>query len=142
MDIEQYNPKKNPKYSNFIYRFLKKNKKVIPHRGMPVIEKFDTLGIWRIGWHDSDGWFIGAPISFLPNGKVEIYAFKPGGQVVEKVEWCDYKRIGACAIDGYAHKWREVNKNSRCCEYCGQWIRRKVKTEKVIRRRDIWEIES
>lgn len=27
MDIEQYNPKKNPKYSNFIYRFLKKNKK-------------------------------------------------------------------------------------------------------------------
>lgn len=27
MDIEQYNPKKSPKYSNFIYRFLKKNKK-------------------------------------------------------------------------------------------------------------------
>ena len=37
MDIEQYNPKKSPKYSNFIYRFLKKNKKVIPHRGMPVM---------------------------------------------------------------------------------------------------------
>ena len=43
MDIEQYNPKKSPKYSNFIYRFLKKNKKIIPHRGIPVIEKFDTL---------------------------------------------------------------------------------------------------
>ena len=28
MDIEQYNPKKSPKYSNFIYRFLKKNKKL------------------------------------------------------------------------------------------------------------------
>ena len=64
MNIEKFNPKKDPKYNSFIYRFLKKN------------------------------------------------------------------------------KWREINKNSRCCEYCGQWIRRKVKTEKVIRRRDIWEIES
>ena len=142
MNIEKFNPKKDPKYNSFIYRFLKKNKKIIPHRGMPVIAKFDTLGIWRIGWHDTGGWFIGAPIGFSPGEKVEIYAFKPGGKVIEEVKWSDYQRIGGCAINEFAHKWREVNKNSRCCEYCGQWIRRKVKTEKIIRRRDVWEIET
>ena len=142
MNIEKFNPKKDPKYNSFIYRFLKRYKKIIPHSGMPVIAKFDTLGIWRIGWHDTGGWFIGAPIGFSSGEKVEIYAFKPGGKVIEEVKWSDYQRIGGCAINELAHKWREINKNSRCCEYCGQWIRRKVKTEKVIRRRDIWEIES
>ena len=142
MDIEQYNPEKDPKYNSFIYRFLKKNKKIIPHRGMPVIEKFDTLGIWRIGWHDTDGWFIGAKISFSPDEEVELYAVKLGGKVIKEVKWSDYQRIGGCAINEFAHKWREINKNSRCCEYCGQWIRRKVKTVKIIRRCDFWEIET
>lgn len=141
MDIEQYNPKKSPKYSNFIYKFLKKNKKIIPHRGMPVIAKFNT-GTWRIGWHDTNGWFIGAEISFLPGEKVEIYASKLGAKIIKEVKWSDYQRIGSRAINEFTHKWREINKNSRCCEYCGQWIRRKVKTLKIIRRCDVWEIET
>ena len=138
-DIEQYNPKKNPKYSRFIYRFLKKEQKRIQRRGMPVIAKFDTLGGWRIGWHEDDGWFTGAPISHFPRAKVEIYAYMPGGKVVKEIKWADYQRIGTCAIDCYRHKWRVINKNSQCCEYCGKWVRRKVVTEKVIRRRDVWE---
>lgn len=141
MNIEKFNPKKDPKYSSFIYRFLKKYKKIIPHRGMPVIAKFNT-GIWRIGWHDTNGWFIGAEISFLPGEKVEIYASKLGAKVIKEVKWSDYQRIGSCAINEFTHKWREINKNSRCCEYCGQWIRRKVKTLKIIRRCDVWEIET
>ena len=142
MNIEKFNPKKDPKYNSFIYRFLKKNKKIIPHRGMPVIAKFDTLGIWRIGWHDTNGWFIGAPIGFQPGEKVEIYAFKPGGKVIEEVKWSDYQRIGGCALTNRHHKWVYANKQSRKCQHCGKWERKVVKTVKTVERRTLWESES
>ena len=142
MNIEKFNPKKDPKYNSFIYRFLKRYKKIIPHSGMPVIAKFDTLGIWRIGWHDTGGWFIGVPIGFSPGEKVEIYAFKPGGKVIEEVKWSDYQRIGGCALTNRHHKWVYANKQSRKCQHCGKWERKVVKTVKTVERRTLWESES
>lgn len=142
MDIEQYNPNNNPKYNRFIYKFLKKEKKRIELCGSPIIVKTEPLGMWRIGWEDDDGWFTGATIKFSELCDVETYAFRPGGKKTEEIQWREYQRIGACAIDDYAHKWREVNRNSRCCEYCGKWVRRKVVTEKIIRRQVVWENES
>lgn len=146
MNIEKFNPKKDPKYIGYIFRFLKKKAKLLEALGAyPRIVKFKGGFGWCIGWFIEDGLgdFIGSRI-YYGSEKVETFCFvkNPKTEVVAEVKWDEYERIGGCAINEFVHKWREINKNSRCCEYCGQWIRRKVKTVKIIRRCDFWEIEK
>ena len=67
MDIEQYNPKKDPKYIGYIFRFLKKKSKLLEALGAyPRIVKFKDGFSWYIGWFIEDGLgdFIGSRICY------------------------------------------------------------------------------
>ena len=56
MNIEQYNPKKDPKYIGYIFRFLKKKSKLLEALGAyPRIVKFKDGFGWYIGWFIEDG---------------------------------------------------------------------------------------
>ena len=77
MDIEQYNPKKDPKYIGYIFRFLKKKAKLIEASGAyPRIVKFKDGFGWYIGWFIEDGLgdFIGSRI-YYASEKVETFCF-------------------------------------------------------------------
>ena len=51
MNIEKFNPKKDPKYIGYIFRFLKKKSKLIEASGAyPRIVKFKDGFGWYIGW--------------------------------------------------------------------------------------------
>ena len=53
MNIEKFNPKKNPKYIGYIFRFLKKKSKLRKDLGAyPRIVKF------KEGFESDIGWFI------------------------------------------------------------------------------------
>ena len=146
MDIEQYNPKKDPKYIGYIFRFLKKKAKLIEASGAyPRIVKFKDGFGWYIGWFIEDGLgdFIGSRI-YYGSEKVETFCFvkTPATEVVTEVKWDEYARIGGCALTEWHHKWVYANKQSRKCRHCGRWERKVVKTVKTIERRTLWESES
>lgn len=50
-DIKQYNPKKELKYSAYIYRFLKKQAGLAAYMKKPprIVNFKDSAG-WRLGW--------------------------------------------------------------------------------------------
>ena len=146
MDIEQYNPKKDPKYIGYIFRFLKKKSKLLEALGAyPRIVKFKDGFGWYIGWFIEDGLgdFIGSRI-YYGSEKVETFCFvkTPETEVVTEVKWDEYERIGGCALTEWHHKWVYANKQSRKCRHCGRWERKVVKTVKTIERRTLWESES
>lgn len=142
MSIDKFDPKKDPKYSNFIFRFLKNKIKLIEACvGFPRIVRFkDDLG-WHIGWFiDSD--FVGSRISY-GNERVEVFCYihLTEENVVKEVEWGKYERMGICALMNLNHRWIYANRKSRKCLYCGKWERKVVKTVKTVERRTLWESE-
>lgn len=146
MDIEQYNPKKDPKYIGYIFRFLKKKSKLLEASGAyPRIVKFKDGFGWYIGWFIEDGLgdFIGSRI-YYGSEKVETFCFvkTPETDVVAEVKWHEYERIGGCALTEWHHKWIYANKQTRKCRYCGRWERKVIKTVKTVERRTLWESES
>ena len=134
MNIEKFNPKKDPKYIGYIFRFLKKKAKLLETlRAYPRIVKFKDGFGWYIGWFIDDGLgdFIGSRICY-GSEKVETFCF---------VKTPD-ERIGGCALTNWHHKWVYANKQSRKCRHCGRWERKVVKTVKTVERRTLWERES
>lgn len=103
MNIEKFNPKKDPKYIGYIFRFLKKKSKLLETLGAyPRIVKFkDGLG-WYIGWFIDDGLgdFIGSRICYASEIIDETcYLIKNSEtEVVAEVKWDEYERIGGCAL--------------------------------------------
>ena len=136
MDIEQYNPKKDPKYIGYIFRFLNKKAKFIETLGTyPRIVKFKDGFGWYIGWFIDNGFadFIGSRICFVKT---------PETEVVAEVKWHEYERVGGCSLTKWHHKWVYANKQSRKCRHCGRWERKVIKTVKTVERRTLWESES
>ena len=77
MNIEEFNPKNNPKYISYIYRFLKKEYKLGKAlNSTPRIVKFKHDYGWYIGYFLNDGLgeFIGSRV-FYGNQKVEVFCF-------------------------------------------------------------------
>lgn len=102
MDIEQYNPKKDPKYIGYIFRFLKKKSKLLEALGAyPRIVKFKDGFSWYIGWFIEDGLgdFIGSRICY-GSEKVGTFCFvkTPETEVVAEVKWDEYERVGGCVL--------------------------------------------
>ena len=134
MNIEKFNPQKDPKYIGYIFRFLKKKSKLREALGAyPRIVKFKDGFGWYIGWFIEDGLgdFIGSRIYYSPET-----------EVVAEVKWDEYERIGGCALTNWHHKWIYANKQSRKCRHCGRWERKVVKTVKTVERRTFSESES
>ena len=143
MDIEKYNPKVNPKYLGYIYRFLKKELRLMESIGTPPrIVKFEDGCGWYIGWFIDDGIgdFIGSRISFVEE-KVQVFCFikSPPEKIIDEVQWGIYDRVGGCAISRYLHKWIKINRNYRKCIHCGEMQKRRIVTVKTIERKEIYE---
>ncbi len=138
-NIEDFNPKKDPKYHHMIYRYLKTKRTRIAANGMPRLVRFDYgFETWRIGWL-TDGDFIGCCIGF--DKKIEEYCY-PGiteKDILAEVDWATYRRIGACAFGDCWHRWQHINRNWRRCANCRQMQRRRVVTVKTVERREIFE---
>ena len=134
-DIGDFDPKKDPKYHRKIYRYLATNRRRIAARGMPRLVGFET---WRIGWL-IDGDFIGCCIGF--DKKIEEYCYPNVAEkdIIAEVDWATYRRIGACALSDWVHRWQTINRNWRRCANCRQMQRRRVVTVKTIERREIYE---
>lgn len=108
MNIEKFNPKKDPKYIGYIFRFLKKKSKLRKALGAyPRIVKFKDGFDWYIGWFIDDGLgdFIGSRICY-GSEKVETFCFvrTPETEVVAEVKWDEYERVGVCALTNWNHK--------------------------------------
>ena len=147
MNIEKFNPKKDPKYIGYIFRFLKKKSKLREALGAyPRIVKFKDGFGWCIGWFIDDGLgdFIGSRICYDSELMDETFCFLNTTEtdVVAEVKWDEYERIGGCVLTNWHHKWVYANKQSRKCRHCGRWERKVVKTVKTVERRTLWERES
>lgn len=146
MNIEEFNPKNNPKYISYIYRFLKKEyKSGKALNSTPRIVKFKHDYGWYIGYSLNDGLgeFIGSRV-FYGNQKVEVFCFVRTNEeeVIEEIKWEDYERIGGCSLIPWQHQWIYANKHSRKCKFCGQWERKIIKTVKTVSRQDLWKSEE
>lgn len=144
MSIDKFDPKKDPKYISYIFRFLKKKSKLRETLGAyPRIVKFkDGLG-WYIGWFIDDGLgdFIGSRICYASEITDETcYLIKNSEtEVVAEVKWDEYERVGGCTLTNQHHKWVYANKQSRKCRHCGIWEWKVVKTVKTVERQTLWE---
>lgn len=115
MNIEKFNPKKDPKYIGYIFRFLKKKSKLREALGAyPRIVKFKDGFGWCIGWFIENGLgdFIGSRICYDSELMDETFCFikTPETEVVAEVKWDEYERIGGCALTEWHHKWVYANK--------------------------------
>ena len=89
MNIEKFNPEKDPKYIGYIFRFLKKKSKLRETLGAyPRIVKFKDGFGWYIGWFIDDGLgdFIGSRICY---GSEEA--------VAKRIEWFERKKMTGIA---------------------------------------------
>lgn len=138
-NIKDFDPKKNPKYHHKIYRYLRTKRTRIETRGMPRLVRFDYgFETWRIGWLEN-GDFIGCCIGFDKKIEEFCYLNVTEKDITAEVDWATYRRIGACALSDYAHRWQRINRNWRRCANCRQMQRRRVVTVKTVERREIFE---
>ena len=143
MDIKKYDPKTNPKYLGYIYRFLKKESEFMQVNGNPPrIVQFKNGCGWYIGWfmYDGTGDFIGSHISFGKE-KAQVFCFvrTTPEEITNEVQWGTYDRVGGCAISSHLHKWLKINRNYRKCIHCGEIQKRRIVTVKTIERKEIYE---
>lgn len=140
--IESFNPKKNDKYSSFIYRFLKKEKNCVLFLGLPRIVYLKNGRGWFIGWFSGQNSFIGSRILFYDGARVEVYSYiKTNLDDIERaLSWEQYAAQGECIINKWAHQWLYSTKNTRKCAHCGKWEQRKIITIKTIERQEKWEV--
>ena len=146
MNIEKFNPKKDPKYIGYIFRFLKKKSKLREALGAyPRIVKFKDGFGWCIGWFIENGLgdFIGSRI-YYGSEKVEIFCFVKTlkQRWLPKSNGTNTNVSEGCTLTEWHHKWIYANKQSRKCRHCGRWERKAVKTVKTVERRTLWECES
>lgn len=151
--------KKGPdKYSWRLYRRFKKNPTsrvylaawdFIYGYSVPDVEalKAGDYGQAKrlmVGSMESDGWFIGAPLTGIVYRNVmhSSMAYHGGHAIREWVDvtdwfWKRYAAIGVCILPNN-HDWLTINRNSRKCARCGKHERRDVVTKKAIERRIVW----
>lgn len=63
--------------------------------------------------------------------------------------WSEYLKLGRCLFtphdswykDYNNTRWTYINKNSRRCNWCGQYQRRFIETEKITMRNEVWREE-
>lgn len=108
---------------------------------------FVSANVLAFGWiEDGANWFHGSTVRQVctTGAPRHDWAYGPCHRVGEWVEvtdwfWTEYQRIGRCLFYKYEHKFVEINRNSRKCEYCGKHERRKVETIKKVERKEVWQ---
>lgn len=150
------------KYSWNLYKWLKKTK------CKKLTVWFNTKSAWDgsklefdknnikigqiwIGFVDK-GWLHGSSLNSILNGNFQEWAnpwmAKSHIDITEWF-WKEYIKDGRCIWDRNHDGWLAydknrftyVNKNSRKCNWCGEWQHRKIEKETIIKRHEIWKSE-
>lgn len=125
-------PKKNPAYSQNLFRFLKR------HKGDNNIFCRNKNGRLFIGRY-FDGDLIGVSVNgILSNPKAHYWCYS-GYELETEVDnkfEAEYVRIGVCAIDTlhdwhYEGRFEEICATHRRCKWCGQVQHREIKRRVV-----------
>lgn len=159
--------KESDKFSWNLYKWCKKNcKHQIPKVYFSHWSNWDGSYLEK-GWNKSGQIFIShfedaeyISAQYLSNifgttkggaGNAMFAVNKKRFQLEEVTEefWKTYLKIGRCMFDekhigwwvGEENRYTIINKNSKRCNWCGKYLRRKIETEKVIKRHEIWEVE-
>lgn len=151
--LQSIKPKKrgvSDKYVWNIYRFFKEN-------GLNDIHIFKTIDgnniyfVYGNGNVGANMWTVLRTGSF---GKIELFSFmlfnfknKLAYEEITEEFFKNYKKLGRCYFDPL-HRWwgngnnrfTVINKNSMRCNWCGQWLHRKIEKVVTIKRKKIWEL--
>lgn len=127
-NVEDFNPKKSPKYSPSLYKWMKcKEVQPLIVHGLKVYKDKESR-LWIGNVHDE---FLGSSLlGVLCNGAKEIigWRYDLADQLTElPVFWEEYKQAGRCAIDpdhgeyfvGEESRWHQEG-NVRHCLWCGK----------------------
>lgn len=126
-NVEDFNPKKSPKYSPNLYKWIKSQR--LSH---PRIYRDKEGRLW-IGLIDDKfpGDFLGCRLAgVLCEGRKERMGWRPNfvSKITECIDfWSEYRQAGRCAIDpdhgeyfvGEESRWYQEG-NVRHCLWCGK----------------------
>lgn len=133
--LEEINPKNHEKYSENLYKWLKKNKNFLP--GVNVYKNIKENKLY-IGCfnetHDTNFWGAGlnAVLCKMSNDLFRLHEILISDFVVIENFWEDYIKIGRCAIDvdhtmsflNSDNRWKYTNDgNTKSCTWCNDCIK-------------------
>lgn len=152
MNIEQLNPKRNPKYSKNLYNWLRRREKEHPTFPierilLPVFRCEENKILW-IG-HLDEEWLHGCKLmSILCNGASQKDCVYKVGYHMKELNlipdfWEQYLADGRCAIDrkhqmsfiGDESRWK-VDGSIRDCLWCGNHRQELVQWEEIVRKQE------
>lgn len=140
-DIERFNPKLGDKYSENLYKFLKKN---VKKYGTPLVGKLSD-GRHGVFWRlckchiEYSGAFLDSISSW--GTRTEIYTWANEIVLVDDF-WDRYEKSGKCAADpehrgwGMKERWNE-GADLRTCNWCG--LQQKKIHWEVVVKKERWE---
>lgn len=166
-DAKGFSPKAHgisDKFSWRLYKFLKKHKnlRIMYYRKTPMgkIVEFDPTKSQHLMqlFAMIDGLSLAGACfnSIMSNSEYwnEIYAFDVWGvdNFVDVTDWFfkEYARTGRCMFDrehsmwwqGKENRYTFINANSRRCNWCGEWQRRKIEKQITVKRENVWAREA
>jgi hypothetical protein len=111
------------------------------------------IGHIFVGENNRDGWYSANRLSNILGDSKEKYTifaipwFK-NKTVIDITDWFwdEYRRIGRCVWDRPHIGWLMddderfvyINKNSRKCQWCGEWQHREIEKRVKIERKPVW----
>lgn len=117
-------------------------------------QNFSRAHIW-VGNIDGEGWYYGNKLSCIIGESKEKYTifaslWYTDRTVIDITDWFwnEYLKVGRCIWDKSHNTWlmndddrfTYINKNSRRCNWCGQWQHREIEKRVKLERKSLWKV--